>query len=171
MSRKLVAVWGVAGVLALLGQAIWRMSPLVWEAFGSDLGGIHWAFAGAWVAFMAHAEGYRGFHRRVSPRVVARARHLAKHPRPVPVLLAPFYCMSLFGASQRGVIVARTVFAGVVVLIMIVRMMPQPWRGLVDAGVVVGLGIGALSIVYYGLRASWGRRLPVGPDLPLGAES
>lgn len=169
MRRTLVAVWGVAGVLALLGQAIWRLTPLAVEALGSDLRGAHWVFVAAWIAFMAHAEGYRGFHCRVSPRVVARARHLAEHPRPISVALAPFYCMSLFGASRRGVIVARTVFVGVVGLILVVRTMPQPWRGLVDAGVVVGLGIGALSIVYYGLRASAGARLPVGPDLPVGA--
>lgn len=168
MRRKLVTIWGITGVLALLGQAIWRMCPWVAEAFESDLGGGHWAFAGIWVLFMAHAEGYRGFHRRVSPRVVARARHLARHPRPVSVALAPFYCMSLFGASRRGVIVARSVFVGVVVLIMIVRTFPQPWRGLVDAGVVVGLGIGVVSILYHALGATWGRRLPVGPDLPAG---
>lgn len=169
MRRTLVAVWGVAGVLALLGQAIWRLAPLAIEALASDLGGAHWVFLAGWVAFMAHAEGWRGFHCRVSPRVVARARHLAEHPRPLSVALAPLYCMSLFGASRRGVIVARIVFVGVLGLILVVRTLPQPWRGLVDAGVVVGLGIGALSIVYYGLRAFMGARLPVGPDLPATA--
>ena len=32
---------------------------------------------------------------------------------------------------------------------MVARMLPQPWRGILDAGVVVGLSIGISSILYF----------------------
>ena len=34
-----------------------------------------------------------------------------------------------------------------IVLIVSVRQLPQPWRGMVDAGVVVGLTWGVVSII------------------------
>jgi len=33
-----------------------------------------------------------------------------------------------------------------------VRRLAQPWRGIIDAGVVVGLAWGVGSVVYYALR-------------------
>jgi hypothetical protein len=156
----------VLGVLGVLAQAIWRLTPRAWEAIDGGLTPAQWVVAVAWVVVMAHAEGYRGFHRRFSPRVVARAQHLAAHPRPLRAALAPVYCMSLFGASRRGMLVARGLFAGIVVLVLLVRMVPQPWRGIVDAGVVVGLALGTLSILYYAGRAVAGYQPAVPPDLP-----
>ena len=164
-------MWGVVGVLVLLAQALLRLTPLALEAIGSGLNPVQWIVLGAWVVINAHAEGYRGFHRRFSPRVVARARYLAAHPRPLRVALAPLFCMSLFGASGRGMMVARGILVGVVGLVILVRQLDQPWRGIVDAGVVVGLGLGALSIVYFVLLALRGRPMPVGPDLPAGEEA
>jgi len=161
----LTIVWGVGGVVALLLQALVRLGPIAAEALGARLTLLQVAFAVVWVAFMAHAEGYRGFHLRFSPRVVARAHHLARHPRPLWVVFAPLFCMSLFGASRRGVWVARCVLAGVFALVLVVRALPQPWRGLVDAGVVVGLGIGLASLLYYTAMAWRGRPSPVDPDL------
>jgi len=169
--RGIVVAWGILGVVALLGRAVWRLWPLALDAVRGGLSPVQWLALVLWVAFMAHAEGYRGFHKRVSPRVVARALYLPNaldpsRPKPLRLILAPFYCMSLFDASPRGVRVARSVFGGVLVLILLVRTLPQPWRGIIDAGVVIGLGIGIGSILYYTLIALTGRPLPVGPDLP-----
>jgi hypothetical protein len=166
MAGKLIGAWGVLGVIAMLGQALWRLTPRAWEAIEGGLTTTQWVVTVVWVIAMAHAEGYRGFHRRFSPRVVARAQWLAEHPQPLRAVLAPLYCMSLFGASRRGMLVARSLFAGIVVLVIAVRMLPQPWRGIVDAGVVVGLAIGTLSILYYAGRAVAGEEPAVPPDLP-----
>src|SRR5690606_962340 len=83
---RLIAFWGVAGVLALLAQALVRLTPLALDAIEAGLSPVQWAVMGLWIVLNAHAEGYRGFHRRFSPRVVARARHLAAHPEPLRVL-------------------------------------------------------------------------------------
>ena len=44
-------------------------------------------------------------------------------------------------------------------------LLPFPWRGLIDAGVVVGLGWGALSVVWFGGQALRGN--PPDYDLSL----
>jgi hypothetical protein len=37
----------------------------------------------------------------------------------------------------------------IICFILIARILPQPWRGIIDAGVVVGLSIGIISITYF----------------------
>lgn len=163
---RLALVWGVLGVLVLVAQPLVRLTPLVLEAIRGGLTTGQWVVLGAWVAINAHAEGYRGFHRRFSPRVVARARHLSRHPRPLWVVLAPLFCMSLFHASRRGMLVARGLVVAIVLLVIAIRQLHQPWRGIVDAGVVVGLGLGLVSLVYHFVRLLLGHAPTVPPDLP-----
>lgn len=161
--------WGLLGVILLIAQPlVFRLGPMALDAVRSDLTVLQWVVLVGWVLVNAHAEGYRGFHRRFSPRVVARAQVIARSPRPLWVLLAPLFCMSLFHASRRGLIVARVLVVAIVVLVVLVRQLEQPWRGIVDAGVVVGLGLGLASILYYVGRMLAGYDPPLPPDLPEG---
>lgn len=156
-------VWGVGGVLTLLGSAIARLLPLALEPLNAEMA---WPTIAAYVAsvvLMAYAEGWRGFHQKFSPRVVARAAWLGDHPKAVWLALAPAFCTGLVGASRKRMIVAWILPMAIIVLVLIVRNVPQPWRGAVDAGVVVGLGIGCASIAYHGVRTLLGTR----PDTPL----
>ena len=141
------AGWGVLGVAALLTRAIWRLSPVAVDGLSAGLPVWGWLAAAGWIAFMAYFEGYRGFQRGFAPRVVARAAELARSPSPLRVLLAPLYCMSLFAAARRRMIVSWTLLAGIVALIVGVARLAQPVRGVVDAGVVVGLGWGLGAVV------------------------
>ena len=111
-----------------------------------------------------------GFQRNFSPRVVARAMHLAKDHDALSVALAPFYCMALFRANRRKKIVAWVLLTVIVTIVILVRMLPQPWRGIIDAGVVVGLAWGSLSIVVLFLRAVFQGRVPPDDSLPERAE-
>lgn len=163
---RLAAAWGVLGVLALLAQALVRLTPRAIEAVQSGLTTVQLVVLAGWLVFMVWTEGVRGFHRRFSPRVVARAQWLSHHPRPLFVLFAPLFCMSLFHASKRGLVVARVLVLAIVTLVAIVSQMSQPWRGIVDAGVVAGLGVGAASILWFAVRALGGTAPPVPPDLP-----
>lgn len=154
-------LWGIGGVLLLLAQAIARLAPRAVEAMTSGLTPFHWLALVAWVAFSAYAEAYRGFHLKFSPRVVARAYHLASDPRPLHVLLAPAFCMSLFHATRRQLIVSWTLVVGITVAVVLLRFAPSPWRGIVDAGVVVGLVGGGASILLH-----WFRAASAGPARP-----
>lgn len=163
---RIALLWGVLGVVVLVAQPLFRLAPLAIEAIRGGLTAGQWVVLVLWVAINAHAEGYRGFHRRFSPRVVARAEWLARHPRPLFVALAPFFCMSLFHASRRGMLVARTLVVAIVLLVVMVRQLDQPWRGIVDAGVVVGLGLGLVSLAYHFVQLLRGHAPTMSPDLP-----
>ncbi|MBC8069250.1 MAG: hypothetical protein IAG13_13020 [Deltaproteobacteria bacterium] len=166
MSSVIARVWGIGGVLVLLAQALVRLTPRALEAIDGGLTTLQWALLAAWCAFMIHAEGIKGFHRRFSPRVVARAWALAERPRHWQLVLAPAYCMSLFHASRRGMIVAWSIMLGVFALILAVSQLGQPWRGIIDAGVVLALGWGVIALAYFTVRALGGHRMPVPPDVP-----
>ncbi|HEX5061568.1 MAG TPA: hypothetical protein VFV99_19505 [Kofleriaceae bacterium] len=161
------ALWGIAGVVALLGDALYRLTPQAIGLFEQSLDAIEISVLVVWLAFNAYSEGYRAFHRNFSPRVVARARALDAAPRPLFVILAPLYCMGLVHATRRRLVVSWCITVGIVGIVILVRQLAQPWRGIVDAGVVVGLAWGVASIVYYVIRAFRGHAMPVAPDLPV----
>ncbi len=123
----------------------------------------------SWAVFNLYAEGYRGFQLRFSPRVVSRAFHLADHPRPLHVIFALPYCMSLFHSTKRQLIVSWVLVIAIVALVILVRSFPQPWRGIVDGGVVIGLAWGTIAIVVFYVRGLLGNPPPI-QDLPTAAE-
>ncbi len=140
-------LWAVLGVITLLLQAIVRLGAISWEALSSgEMTGLQYGVCAVWTLMNAYLEGYRGFQKKFVPRVLARAHHLALHPQFVPALLAPLYAMAFFRAARRAKIAAWGVSLLVVLAITLVRSVPQPWRGVIDAGVVVGLAWGVLSL-------------------------
>lgn len=158
-------IWGVGGVLLVCGRAVWSLVPKVVQAFDAPLSPIQIAAGVAWLGFMAYFEGYRGFQKAFAPRVVARAQHLAAHPRGLEVLLAPMFCMGLVRATSKRLLVSWCLLIGVTALVLMVRLLPQPWRGLVDAGVVLGLSWGCLAIAGWALAAARGTAIPISADL------
>ena len=159
------ALWGLAGVSLLLGGAILRLAPVAFEAFDLPWGLHHGIALFAIVVAMAYAEGYHGFQRRFSPRVAARARHLRSDARTVRVLFAPLFCMGFFHATRRRRISAFCLTGGIVLLVLAVRLLAQPWRGIVDAGVVVGLAWGLASVLIFGTRALTAAEFPYSPEM------
>jgi len=165
---SLAALWGVTGFCLILVQAIYRLAVLAIEPItdGQVTESWQWGLYAASIAFNAYAEGYRGFQRKASPRIVVRAMHLGRHPRPLHVALAPFFCTALFHATRRRLIATWTLYGMLVIVIAAVRQVPQPWRGMIDAGVVVGLTWGTVSIIIIYVRALAGRPPQVSPELP-----
>lgn len=162
---RAAGLWGIAGVLLLLVQAVYRLTPYALDAIAHPLTTLQLVVLVGWVAINAYAEGYRGFHRMFSPRVVARAQALDAS-QPLLVVLAAFYCMGLLHATRKRLVVSWCLTLGIIGIVIIVRLLAQPWRGIVDAGVVVGLALGTISILYFVILAFAGRALPVSPDLP-----
>jgi uncharacterized membrane protein YedE/YeeE len=160
------AVWGIAGVVIVLAQAIFKLFPLALELVDHELTPLQLGVLGGWLVMSAYSEGYRGFHKQFAPRVVARARHLSAHPRPLHVALAPAYCMGLLHATRKRLVVSWILTLAIVAVVIVVRKLAQPWRGIIDAGVVVGLTLGLASICYYVARALGGGAMPVTADVP-----
>lgn len=162
-----VALWGVLGVVVLLSQALYRLTPLAIEpleqhALNAWQQGLYWG----WVLLSAYAEGYRGFQKGFVPRVVARAVYLGHHRRALHVAVAPLFCMALLHAQRRQRIVSWSLLLGIIALVVLVRQLDQPWRGIVDGGVVVGLAWGLLCLlVQFGAALVRGAA-PGDPKLP-----
>jgi hypothetical protein len=163
----LAGLWGIAGVLAILAQAIVKLAPIALEALRGGLAPLELAILAGWIAASIYSEGYRGFHLQFSPRVIARAQHLEANPRPLHVALAPLYCMGLIHATRKRLVISWTLTLAIVAIVIVVRRFAQPWRGIVDAGVVVGLALGVASIFFYLARGMRGAAMPVSPDAPL----
>ena len=148
----LAAWWGIAGVFAIVLYAVLRLWVYTAEAIRMELGLLAWTALIANVVFMAWSEGYRGFQQKFSPRVAARALFLTRHPVPWTYLVfAPLFCIGYFAAAKRVRYFAWFGTTAIVILVLLVHRLDQPWRGIVDAGVVVGLSWGLMSLIY----ASW----------------
>lgn len=166
---QLVLLWGVLGFCALLFNALLRLTPIALEPLGDGMAPWQWAVLVVWVAFNGYTEGYKAFQKQVSPRVVARAQWLAHNPKPALVVFAPLFCMGFFYATRKRMIVSWTITVMIVVLVVSIRHVDQPWRGIVDCGVVVGLGWGLAAQLWYLGRGLLGHEMVVDPDLPASA--
>ena len=106
------------------------------------------------VVTMAYAEGYKGFHLGFAPRLISRANYLRNNPRVDHILLAPLFCMGYIYATRKRKLLSIGLTIMIIGFILLAGLLPQPWRGILDAGVVVGLVIGVASIVYFLIIAS-----------------
>jgi hypothetical protein len=168
---KLGAAWGLAGVSLLLGTAIFRLATQALAALQMELAPHAWLALVANLIFMGVFEGYRGFQKGFSPLVAARALHLANQPRTLWLLLAPLFCMGYFHATRRRLITSYALTTGIVTLVMLVRLLPQPWRGIVDAGVVLGLSWGLVALWIFSVRAFGSAAFTYSPQVPGAPES
>jgi len=153
-------------VVAVLVYAASRLATYATEALANPLTPLEWLLLAANCGVMAWAEGYRGFQLRFSPRVAARALHLYEHPTPLRLWFAPLFCVGYFGASAR---LKRNVWIGtalIVLAVLLFNRVPQPWRGILDAGVVVGLAWGTLSLVVAAWTTARRRQAQVPAGVP-----
>ena len=145
--RLLAAIWGVSGVILLLGAAVYRLFDYAIETFDQTLMWYHWLMIVLWTAFMLYSEGYKGFQKAFSPRVAARAKYLAKHASILQGILAPLFCMTFFHSTKKRLIVSWILTTFIVVFIILIKFLDQPYRGIVDIGVVLGLSYGIITII------------------------
>ncbi|MGA0805658.1 MAG: hypothetical protein ACO3PV_03970 [Pseudohongiellaceae bacterium] len=167
--RSLAYYWGITGVILLLASAIVRLTPRMLELRDIPLSGLQWLLLVLFVVFMLYSEGWKGFHLNFAPRVVARAAGLRSAPRPLLVLLAPLVCMGYLHATRKRQFISLLLTSSIIALVLLVRLLPQPWRGIIDTGVVLGLVSGTLSIVWHWLRQDLQGVAPgIAADLPQG---
>lgn len=167
LRNKILASIGIAWVSFVLVKALLRLTPLAFAPWfdGSmtDPQKVLWV---GWFVVNAYFEGYKGFQQRFSPRVVGRAAYLGDNPTPLRVLFALPFCMSLFHANRRQLVFRWAFITALYTLIALVRYLPQPWRGILDGGVIIGLAWGLVAMwVHFGAYLL-DRPHPVATDLP-----
>jgi hypothetical protein len=148
--NQISAIWGFGGVCLLIVSAILRMSEhglealAVYESFTAT----QWALLVSMLPYMAYSEGYKGFQKRFSPRLAARVAYVAEHGSFLQRLFAPVFCMGYFAINKREMIITYALTIMIMGFIVGFKYMPQPWRGIADMGVVVGLVYGIVTMFY-----------------------
>ena len=168
MIGTLGAIWAVLGLSLILGRAILSLTGYVLDLGQAEFAWFHWVLMALWIFFMVYTEGYRGFQLRFSPRCAARALYLKGHPSVMRVVLAPLFCMGFFHATRRRKIVSYTLTAMIIALVILVGKLDQPWRGIVDTGVVLGLGWGLITFWLCCWHAFFGQGFDASPEMPEG---
>lgn len=163
-----VTVWGVLGVMALLSSGVWRVFPHALEPLQTP-GSMTWFQAvlyGGCILFNAWTEGYKAFQKMIAPRVIARAQWMTDHPNVIHPLVAPIFVGGFFAMERRAIIVRYTFLIVIIGVIVGMKFVPQPWRGIIDAGVVVGLGWGVFAIGFGLIQLFRGVVPDADPQLP-----
>lgn len=163
--RLLGAIWGVGGIALVLVYAASSLGRYTLEAVAGGLTPVEWLALAGTSAFMAWAEGYRGFQQRFSPRVAARALHLYRAPSTGRLLLAPLFCTGYFGATARLRLTAWIGTVLIVCAVLLFNRVPQPWRGILDSGVLVGLCWGTVTLLSCAWTAFRLGRAPVSAEV------
>jgi len=141
--------WGVTGVIFILSKAVLKLTPYVSNLLDYEFNTYHWLVLVLFTIFMGYAEGYKGFQKKLSPRVISRAIYLKNNPSTLRFVLAPFFCVGYFWSTKKRLITSYSVTAFIALLIIVVKQVPQPWRGIIDLGVIVGLSWGIIAIIYF----------------------
>lgn len=162
--------WGISGVLLILLFAIFRLTQRVLDMLSYSLNLWHWLSLILFALYMAYAEGYKGFHLNFAPRVISRAKVFLKNNNlksSLFVILAPLLCMGYIYSTKKRKLISFMLTGAIISLVLLVRMLPQPWRGVVDAGVLLGLLLGVCSIVYFWIQSLQDEWIsPVPTDFP-----
>lgn len=167
--RKIVArlstAWAIIGLSALFIFAIFRLSPHSIEALRSGLSLNEWIFLVVWCLYMLFTEGYVGFQNQFSPRFASRMLYLLNHPRIARVLLAPLFCAGYIHTSTKRKRVIWLLTLGIICLIVGLKYLSQPWRGIIDTGVVLGLVYGLVSLHVSCMRVLISKKYEVDPEI------
>lgn len=162
------ACWATMGLSALLLYAIVRLSMVVADGAVGSWDWRHWTVAAGNAVFMAWSEGYRGFQLKFSPRPAARVKWLLHHASVVSTVLAPLFAMGFFNATRRRMLGVYGLTAFVAGAIIVVHALPQPWRAVLDIGVVIGLAWGVASFLWSLKHTFAATGFPVSPELADG---
>ena len=166
MLGYIAVIWGIGGICLLLGSAIYRLSIIGFQTFDYSLDWYHWLALAVSIAFMGFAEGYRGFQKAWSPRVAARIHYLSQNASPLRILLAPLFCMGFFDIARKRMIVTYCLTFGIIGMVLLVHQLDQPWRGIVDLGVVTGLAWGLTSLLLFTCKAFFSNSFDHSPEMP-----
>ena len=159
------SIWGTGGVLYILYKAISRVFPIAYEplkkatatAASLQLTQFQWICYYISILFFGYIEGYKGFQTKFSPLVVKRSFTLvvgSPQATLINYIFAPLYSMGLLHATKKRKITSWSITLGVTLLVSIVKRLNEPWRNIIDAGVVCGLSYGMISILLIYIK-SW----------------
>ena len=149
MNRGLIQgiapAWALLGVAGLFTSAVMRLGSRGLATVRAGLSPGQWILLVSFTFVMVYGEGVLALQRKWVPRLLRRARALRHEPLGLQ-LLGPLYGLSLVGGTRKELLRGWLGTLAIVTAIVIVRSMPEPWRGIVDVSVASALAWGLLSI-------------------------
>jgi hypothetical protein len=148
--RWAASSFGLFIVALTLFEAVYRLGTRAVLSVREGLSPAHWGLLLVSVVAFAYGEGYRALHRRFVPHVLARASELSTRAGLGlrDWLLAPFFLLCLAQAEPAELRRAWLSVGLIVAAVVVVRQLPEPYRGIIDAGVAVALCIGLCSLIF-----------------------
>lgn len=139
------SMWAVLGVTAVFIEAIVKLAARGLVTVRGGLEVLEWLALLLLAGAFLYGEGVRALQRRWVPHVLERSQAVRSAPLHWR-LLAPLYAMLLVGAPRRTLARAWLGVLAIVAAVLLVRALPEPWRGIVDLAVAGALawGLGAL---------------------------
>lgn len=163
--KYLGVTWAVIGLTLVFVLAIIRLAPHAAEAFRSGLSLGTWVILLSWCSFMLITEGYMGFQKQFSPRFAARGLYLFNNPRLLHLILAPLFCIGYIHSTKKLKATVWLLSLGILVMVVGVKHVAQPWRGIIDAGVILGLAYGLATVYVSCLRVMLTKIYEVDPGV------
>lgn len=163
--KYLGVVWAVVGLTLIFTSVIVRLIPHFIEALRAGLSFGNWITLLVWCGFMLLSEGYKGFQKQLSPRFASRALYLYNNPHIPHLLLAPLFCIGFIYTTKKRKLSILILSLGILLLVVGVRHIAQPWRGIIDIGVIVGLLYGLASIYYSTIQTMITKSYSVDPEV------
>lgn len=150
--RIIAVTWGLSGVTLFLAMAVYRLGIYSSEITTHELTFIQLMLLVVWVNYMIYAEGIRAFGVQFSPKVVARAKHLLESNSFLELTLAPFFVFGYFHSTRKRLKVTYILTISIILFIILIRYLPQPWRAIIDLGAMAGIAYGTGTLIYEIIR-------------------
>jgi hypothetical protein len=147
----LAALWAVLGVTLLFATAVLRLGARGIALIRSGLAPAEWVLLAVVTAAFVYGEGVRALDQRYVPFLMRRVRELRAESHPVHRVLAPLYALALIGAPGRARLRAWAGMLAIAAAVLIVRGLPEPWRGTIDFAVAAALTWGLAAL----LQKAW----------------
>lgn len=150
--ERISIAWALLGVALVFLYAIVRLGMTGYAAVRAGLTPFEWIVLVVLAFAFVYGEGHRAIQRRWVPRLIERVRDLPRRGFLLR-LLAPLFGLSLIGGPRSDLVRGWSLAAGVTLAVFVVRALPGPWRGIVDAAVAAALTWGLVALVVNAPRA------------------
>lgn len=149
--------WALLGLVLLFANAVVQLGARGITTIRGGLDPAEWFGLAALTVLFIYGEGVRGLQRRWIPAVLRRIAELRTEPRVSLRLLAPLHAMFLVAAPRGTLWRAWAGVAAIVAAVLIVRSLPEPWRGITDFAVAAALAWGLVVILAGAIPLAVGR--------------
>ncbi|HTQ03279.1 MAG TPA: hypothetical protein VMI54_05460 [Polyangiaceae bacterium] len=153
-------LWSSGVVLLTLADGAYRTGLRALYTVERGLTRGEWLALAASVVLFTFGEGHAVLARRFAPAVVARAFSSTAPNGRAALVLGPLHALALARVTWREALRNWAVLAVIAGAIHAVRALPEPWRGVVDAGVFAALLWGSLALVAVAGRAALAKARP-----------